>query len=336
MVREDRRHDTSARALRTDADREGPQAPKDQPRVEGRCDRAPDVADMTGLLQEGAAPGEDQGATRDVTVPSDVFRRGVEDDVGPQLERPLQDRRCESVVHENRRAARSRPRRGHAEIGDLHQRVRRRFDPDERRSRAERPVEGSRVVHRNEVGPHAPLGQQVGGGHPVAVVDVVGEEDPGTRRERLEKGDARRHPRREDERGLPSLGGGEGRLDPILRRVRLPDVCVPPERRPIRVPGEGRREDEGRGHRPADWVHLGARVEESGLDSHRHSVTLYAAILVIGCETIGPCSDSHSPLFSHSFGLRPPNPQHRLRRPLPTSPRGSQRGERSWPAMCGG
>ena len=96
--------------------------------------------------------------------------------------------------------------------------------------------------------PHC--GKELEGGHAVSVVDVLREEDAPTRRERLEDGDAGRHPRREGERRLAAVERRERRLEKVVHRMRLADVGVAAEGNTRLVPLEGRREVDGGGHPP--------------------------------------------------------------------------------------
>ena len=73
----------------------------------------------------------------DVRVAAEVLRRRVDDDVGAELERPLQIRRRERVVDDEDRAGRVRRVGGRADVDDVEQRVRRRLDPDHARALVE-------------------------------------------------------------------------------------------------------------------------------------------------------------------------------------------------------
>ncbi len=156
---------------------------------------------MLDLREERVAPREHERAALDVAVAADVLRRRVEDDVGSERERALERRRRERVVHEDERAGLARDGDGGREIGDLHQRVRRRLEPDELRLRPDRRAQRRQIVHRREVRTDAPGAKEIECRNAKAVVDVVGE----------------------DQRDLPRRASGEPPSPPPCpRRTRAP------------------------------------------------------------------------------------------------------------------
>ena len=89
------------------------------------------------------------------------------------------------------RARLLRERRDRREVGDLHQRVRRRLHEDQLRLRPERLRDGREVVHRAERRREAPRREELLPDRAPAVVRVVREEDVRAARKRLEHRDAR-------------------------------------------------------------------------------------------------------------------------------------------------
>ena len=84
-----------------------------------------------------------------VGVAAEVLRRGVDDDVGAELERPLQVRRRERVVDDDDRAGFVRRVGGGVDVDDVQQRVGRRLDPDQARALVEvRPRFANSVAGR--------------------------------------------------------------------------------------------------------------------------------------------------------------------------------------------
>ena len=74
----------------------------------------------------------------DVGVAAEVLRRRVEDDVGPELERPLEVRRGEGVVDDDEHArASGRAAEARLDVDDVQQRVRRGLEPDDARALVE-------------------------------------------------------------------------------------------------------------------------------------------------------------------------------------------------------
>src|SRR2546425_633556 len=80
---------------------EGLDAAEEEEAILGAGDGAGGVLDELELLVEGGVAG-DKGAADHVAVAADVLGGGVEDDVGAELERALEDGRGEGVVHEDR------------------------------------------------------------------------------------------------------------------------------------------------------------------------------------------------------------------------------------------
>ena len=103
----------------------------------------------------------DRGAEQDVGVPGEVLRHRVHDDVGAELERPLQQRRRERVVHRQQRAAARGPPRPARQVGDLEQRVRRRLEP-EQVGAVQRGGDGVGVGDRRPAARSRPAGRQLG------------------------------------------------------------------------------------------------------------------------------------------------------------------------------
>ena len=90
------------------------------------------------LLQEAQPLGERRVVRRDeaadhVRVAAEVLRRRVDDDVGAELERPLEVGRGEGVVDDDQRAGLVRRLGDGADVDDVQQRVRRRLEPDDAR-----------------------------------------------------------------------------------------------------------------------------------------------------------------------------------------------------------
>ena len=221
---------------------------------------------------ELAAAGEYQGPALHVAVPAQVLGRRVQDDVGPQLQGPLQHGRGKGVVHHREGAGPAAQAGGGGQVHHLEQGVRGALQPDDAGLGTERRGQGPEVLHAHEVGADPPVGEDLLGGHPETVVGVVGEDDVGARRQRLQQGHARGHAGGEDEGRLPPFEGGEGRLELVLVGVRLADVGVTAERHALGIAGEGGGEDDGRGHRARRGIDAVAGVNDPGLEFHPRSL----------------------------------------------------------------
>ena len=104
-------------------------ATQDEPAIERRGDTASRVLVKLHLAVELLVRGQNRAAD-DVAVPVEVLGRAVDDDVRAEVERLLQRRRGEGVVHDEQRIMLAGDT---CDGGDVHQgqqRVRRRLDPD--------------------------------------------------------------------------------------------------------------------------------------------------------------------------------------------------------------
>ena len=165
----------------------------------------------------GIRGGCDHGAEQHVAVAGEVLGHRVHDDVGAELERSLQQRRREGVVHDREHAALAGRRQQGRQVGDLEQRVGRRLEPEQVGA-----VEGRE--HRAGVGDVDPAH----GGRPLglagaergddAVVGRVGGDDGAAVGEQRQGSRHGRHPRRQHE-GVAALEVAERGLEGGPRRV---------------------------------------------------------------------------------------------------------------------
>ena len=147
----------------------------------------------------------DHHTSHQVRVAAQVLRRRVHDQVGPELEGPLQDRRCPGVV-----AGEQDPRlpgdpRDLADVGDLQAGIGGRLGPEQLRARPHGLADRPRVGHVDEGGLHAPPGEQVPEDLPRPEVGVVRDYHVVAGGERLQDRHRGGHPRREGRGGSPAL-----------------------------------------------------------------------------------------------------------------------------------
>src|SRR5207253_4752189 len=95
-------------------------------------DSADGILKKLEVLVDLTIAGNDRAADR-VAVSVDVFRRGVDDDVGAEGQRLLQQRRGERVVDDGERSGLFRQPGTGLNVGDLQERVRRRLQPQKLR-----------------------------------------------------------------------------------------------------------------------------------------------------------------------------------------------------------
>jgi hypothetical protein len=173
----------------------------------------------------------------------------------------------EGVVHQDACPPRPGQCAGGGEIGDPHQRVARRLEPEQARLRPQRRAQGGQIVGGGEARGQAPLGKELPGHDPHPVVGVLGQDHVRPGGESLEQRHPRRHAGGEGEGGLPTLQARHRRLQELLGGVRLPDVVVRGEERIVRVAGERGGEADGRRHLPG--LDLGRRgVDGQGVEAH--------------------------------------------------------------------
>ena len=149
-----------------------------------------------------------------VAVPAQVLGRAVDDDVGAERQRPLQDAGGERVVDDEKRAGGVGLGRQPLEVDDAQQRVRRRLGVDDPRLRREQRVDPVDVAQREPVDvepePRRPRVQELEG----AAVDLaLGEDAIARLQEGQQRRGDRRHARGERQRRLGALGRGEPRLE---------------------------------------------------------------------------------------------------------------------------
>jgi hypothetical protein len=172
-------------------------------------------AEATILAEGGVA--RDGHACHDVVVSREHFRRRVDDDVAPVLERPEPKRRRDGCVADDGSGVRSR----RIEVGHREQRVRRCLDEDEVDVRRGR----SGLVELDDV--DAPR-LQVVEEHAMAVVGALGERDPAARvQHRQDDGRDGAHPGRVEER-LAAVEPAELLLACDTRRMVGAGVREPP------------------------------------------------------------------------------------------------------------
>ncbi len=166
-----------------DADRQGFQPLQQHPGVErrqGRAGLAQQVMDV--LVDEGLA-GQDHAAEA-ASLPVDMLRRRIDDAVGAELERALQQRRGEDVVDHQRGAARMGDLCHGGDVVDVERRVGGRFQEQRHGVGAERRPPLVEIVAVDQRAFHAEARQQIlddvatgaeqglGGHHMVARLDL--------------------------------------------------------------------------------------------------------------------------------------------------------------------
>ena len=201
---------------------------QDQPGVERRDHPAhvdqripPDAVDEPGVADDRTAEG--------VTVAVDVLREGVDDEVGPVVERPVERGRGEGAVDREDRAHLVRDIGETPDVGDLRGGIGDGLDVDHARLGPQRRPHRSGIGHVDEGRLDAvPLRQQLTEQAPHGFVSHVGDDDVIAA---LQEGEEHRvqcrDPRREHRRRLAALHRGELALERDLVDAAVPGVDEP-------------------------------------------------------------------------------------------------------------
>ena len=102
------------------------------------------------LIGELLVLSDNRDAADHVGVAVQVFRRGMNDHVEAEFDRPLRPRTRERVVGNADRVVRARDLRDRLEVDQLQQRIARRFHPDHPRVRLHLALDFRRIAHVDE------------------------------------------------------------------------------------------------------------------------------------------------------------------------------------------
>ncbi len=147
-------------AMAIDSQAERLEALHEHPGIE-RADRGAGVAGDRLQLVDDERPAAQHRAAQRAALAVDVLGRRMHDDVGPELERPLQDRRREGVVEHDRGAGLVREVAHCFHIDDVEHRVRGRFEQHRLRRLAERLLPLRKITAIDELAGDAVLRQQL-------------------------------------------------------------------------------------------------------------------------------------------------------------------------------
>ena len=225
------------------------------------------------VLQEGELLRQlwiagDERAAHYVGVAVDVLGGGVQHDGRAQREGPLQGRRGEGVVHDQRDLPRPDQIGGGTDVDQPEERVGRRLEPDHARAPGERPFEMRGIAQVDEARLDAERAQDLLEEPVRAAVHVVAADDVVAGTERVEEGRRRRTAAREGEGAGAALEGGQARLERRARRVAAARVVEAQGLPRLRL-REGRRQDDRLHHRAADRIGLLPGVHGQRLERRR-------------------------------------------------------------------
>ena len=219
------------------AERQRLGASQHEPRIHRPEDRAFGVLDELQPLDVDVAHRDDDSADA-VAVPVQKLRRAVDDEVGAEVDRPLDRRAGERVVDDDDDVTGVRDRTGSSEVGESQRRVRRRLEEQHPRVGADGGFDRLEIG-RVDVGeielilPQHALEQSIR-----AAVGIVGDDDVIAGLEERHHGAGRSHARGKRERGSTVLDRGKVGLEgdcasgSACARTRSPCACqAPPARR---------------------------------------------------------------------------------------------------------
>ena len=264
-------HGEGALAVACHAQREGGDAPRDEPRVEGaRCpaqvyERF--LADAVDSLR-----GSNDEAAQGVSVPVQVLGRAVQDEVGSQLQRSLQAGAGPGRVHHQKCACLVGDLGERLQVGQDEDRVGGRLHVHQLGIRLQRCTDLRQVAGIRQGDLDSLAGQVVGEQRRRAgVADHTGDQVVALAEEGERDGRHRGHPGRQCQRCLPALHCRDLVLQSPRRRVVPADVHVRAARRLHRQgvvqrraelrQTEGRRHVDRRGQGPCLLIRALARVD---------------------------------------------------------------------------
>src|SRR5262249_37468960 len=88
--------------VRTHSPRQGAHSTQNQPTIEGRGDRTARILNRANPLEKFAVFFCDDDSAEHIAVSAEIFRRGVENQICTELERPLQNRRPGIIANAER------------------------------------------------------------------------------------------------------------------------------------------------------------------------------------------------------------------------------------------
>ena len=118
--------------------------------VERTRDRADRVLQELHLISELLVFSDDRDPADDIGVAVQIFRRGMDDHIEPEFDRPLRPGTGEGVIGNTDRVMRTRDFRHRCEIDQFEQRIARRFHPNHARVRLHRGLDRARIRHVDE------------------------------------------------------------------------------------------------------------------------------------------------------------------------------------------
>lgn len=215
------------------------------------------------VLQEVESLGQflvldDDRAADHVRVTAEVFRHRVDDDVRAQFERTLEVGRGEGVVHRQQRTVRVRvdDLRHGADVGDAHQRVGRRLEPDQPRGRGQRVGDRFRVGRVGKRKVEREAAQHFVEETEGPAVHVVPRQDVRARVEQAEDGVGGGQSRGEGQPEVPALERGKTILQGFARGIHRARIFISLARPADAVLLVSGREVDGRHHRAVVGVGL--------------------------------------------------------------------------------
>ena len=130
MIREKVRHFRRILGMRAHSPRQGPHSAQNQPAIKRRGDCAARILDRANTPEKIRRPFCDDDSAEHIAVAAKIFRGRMEDEIGAEIEWPLNDRRPGVIANTNAAGFVSDLCHGR-EIDNFQERIRRRFHPDQ-------------------------------------------------------------------------------------------------------------------------------------------------------------------------------------------------------------
>ena len=243
-------------------------AAQDQPGAERGQGGTGDVQAMRGFGEQHVAFREHQRTAQHIAVAAEVLGGRMHRDIGAQGQRALQQRGGEGVVDHRQCAGGMRDLHQRSDVADLHARIGRRFDPDQRRLQRAGGADRVQVAHVDRHRLDAALGQILGAEHPQAGVAVVGNQQPRPVGQTFQQGADRRHAGGERQCILASFQRRQRLAQAVVGRVALALVLVAGDAFARRAVAEGGGEVDRRRHGAGGGVGRIAAMHGKGFGAH--------------------------------------------------------------------
>ena len=240
-----------------------------EPAIERRGNRSAKRLRAAAALKQIVIVARDEHAANYIAVAADVFGGRVSHHVDAAFERPLQNGCGERAIADRDRLGLARDLSDGGQVGDLHERVRRRFEPDQARVGTER---GAHRIHRRHInigGFQSPLTEHAADHLAQRPVDIVRRQNVVAGFEALDHGGGHGQSRGKHQRLFAALQIGQALFQHGAVRVAVAGIAEAARVGAFRAAFKRGGEVDGRRHRAGGGVDVASRMDRPGLDLHQ-------------------------------------------------------------------